>query len=143
MSNELLNEQKSLKTPIETLLAVDENGMTTTKKLYEFLELDPTHYSRWCKKYITNNPMVIKGEDYIACETAENEVLATEGENLQNKGGRPLQDYKISANLAKKLAMISNSPKGEEARDYFIGCETKDRINRENQCFGSFYFGTE
>ena len=43
MSNELLNEQKSLKTPIETLLAVDENGMTTTKKLYEFLELDPTH----------------------------------------------------------------------------------------------------
>ena len=68
--------------------------------------------------------MVIKGEDYIACETAENEVLATEGENLQNKGGRPLQDYKISANLATKLAMISNSPKGEEARDYFIGCET-------------------
>ena len=36
-------------TPIEIALGVDENGMTTAKKLYEFLELNPSNYSKWIK----------------------------------------------------------------------------------------------
>lgn len=30
-------------TPIEIALGVDGNGMTTAKRLYEFLELNPQH----------------------------------------------------------------------------------------------------
>lgn len=40
-------------TPIEIALGIDENGMTTAKKLYEFLEMDSRNYSRWCKSNIT------------------------------------------------------------------------------------------
>lgn len=42
-------------TPIEIALGVDENGMTTAKKLYEFLEMDKSHYSRWVKANIVDN----------------------------------------------------------------------------------------
>ena len=31
-------------TPIEIELGIDENGMTTARKLYEFLEMDKKHY---------------------------------------------------------------------------------------------------
>ncbi|QES71608.1 hypothetical protein F3K33_01730 [Clostridium diolis] len=60
---------------------------TTAKKLYDFLELNPTHYSKWIKRNILENDFAIENEDY--------EVLAIECENPQ--GGRPSQDYKLSA----------------------------------------------
>lgn len=34
------------KTPIEIALQIDDDGYTTSKKLYEWLELDQSHYSR-------------------------------------------------------------------------------------------------
>lgn len=36
--NDLMN--KVVQTPIEIALGIDENGMTTAKKLYEFLGMD-------------------------------------------------------------------------------------------------------
>ena len=41
-------------TPIEIALGVDGNGMTTAKRLYEFLELNPSIYSApagWIREY--------------------------------------------------------------------------------------------
>lgn len=34
-------ENSKLQTPIEIALGIDENGMTTARKLYAFLELNP------------------------------------------------------------------------------------------------------
>ena len=99
------------KTPIEVALEVDDEGFTTAKKLYEWLELDPTQYARWVKDNILNNP--------YADETEYSTLMS----KTSKQGGRPTQDYKIHVTLAKKLAMTSRSPKGEEARNYFIGCE--------------------
>ncbi len=45
----------SMQTPIEIALGIDEKGMTTAKRLYEFLELNPRNYARWCKSNITGN----------------------------------------------------------------------------------------
>ena len=50
-----LQQTTSFLTPIEVELGVDENGMTTAKKLYSFLELSPSNYSKWCKTNITEN----------------------------------------------------------------------------------------
>lgn len=98
------------KTPIEIALKIDDEGFTTAKKLYEWLELNPSNYANWIKDNIIDNP--------YADET-EFSYLST-----KNTGrGRPTQDYKIHATFAKKLAMSSRSKKGEQARDYFIGCE--------------------
>ena len=37
-------------TPIEIALGIDSEGRTTAKKLYEFLELDPSHYAKWFRR---------------------------------------------------------------------------------------------
>lgn len=40
-------------------------------------------------------------------------------------GGRPTQDYKLTAHFAKKLSMKSGGKRGEEAREYFTCLEEK------------------
>ncbi len=102
-------------TPIEIALGIDADGKTTAKKLYEFLEMRQGDYSRWYKTNILENPFAIENEDY--------EVLRTDAENP--KGGRPTQDFKLSANFAKKLSIQGKTEKGEQARDYFIAVENK------------------
>lgn len=96
-------------TPIEIALGVDGNGMTTAKKLYEFLELDKSQYARWCRNNITNNEFAEEGVDFW--------VLDSDVENPQ--GGRPTQDFKLTSRFAKKLSMTQKNEKGEQARDYF------------------------
>jgi phage anti-repressor protein len=38
-------------------------------------------------------------------------------------GGRPAKDYHLTLDMAKELSMIERTPKGREARRYFIQCE--------------------
>ncbi len=47
------------KTSIETFSAVDEDGRTYARKVYEFLELNPLHFSNWVRTNITNTPFAI------------------------------------------------------------------------------------
>lgn len=106
------------KTPIEIALQIDSDGMTTASKLYTFLELDITHFSRWCRKNIVNNKFATENEDYV--------ILAINGDNI--KGGRPKTDYKLTSEFVKKLSMTGNTEKHEQARDYFIACEQGFKI---------------
>ena len=109
-------------TPIEIALCVDENGMTTAKKLYEFLEMDSSNYSRWCKSNITGNEFAEENVDYWAF------VINDEW------GGQATTDYKLTASFAKKLSMKGNGEKAEQARQYFITVEDKAKemvINRQ------------
>ncbi len=110
------NQIKLRRTPIEEALGVDDEGMTTAKKLYAFLELRPGDYSRWVKKNIEKNIYAEAGSDYV--------LLRTDAE-WRNSGvrGHFARDYKLTARFAKKLAMASQSAKGEEARNYFIRIE--------------------
>ncbi|MDO5345299.1 MAG: antA/AntB antirepressor family protein [Lachnospiraceae bacterium] len=106
--NEVINAANQ--TPIEIALQIDDEGFTTARKLYEWLELDSSHYSRWCKANIVENEFAEEGKDYSPC--------------VANKGrGNFAQDYKLYVTLAKKIAMASHCEKGNKARDYFIGCE--------------------
>lgn len=111
MNNELIIHTAN-KTPIEIALGIDSQGRTTAKKLYEFLELDKSNYSRWCRKNILNNQFAEENVDYWSF------VIQDE------RNPKPTTDYKLTANFAKKLAMASGSPKGEEAREYFLRTET-------------------
>lgn len=99
------------KTPIEIALDIDDDGFTTSKKLYAWLELNPAHYARWVKDNIVENPF------------AEQNEFSPLMVKTSKEGGRPSQDYKIYVSLAKKIAMASHCEKGNAARDYFIGCE--------------------
>ena len=98
-------------TPIEIALKVDKDGMTTAKKLYEFLELDKSHYARWVKNNILDYSFAEFGVDYHSPFKA-------------NKGkGNFADDYRLTASFAKKLAMTCPTERGEQARCYFIACE--------------------
>lgn len=126
--SELFNEvfggpDTSKQTPIEVALGVDEKGMTTATKLYDFLELNPSNYAKWLKKNILENK--------FAEETVDYWVFVPKDEN--SLGGRPTQDAKLTASFAKKLSMISKSPKGEAARNYFVGIENGAKKLVENQ----------
>ena len=102
-------------TPIEIELGIDENGMTTARKLYEFLEMDKSHYSRWYKQNIIDNAFAAENEDYFP--------FAINGEC----GGQASKDAKLTADFAKKLSMTAKNEKGEEARNYFVTIENKSK----------------
>lgn len=119
--NEL--ETTKMQTPIEIALGVDENGMTTAKKLYEFLELDKSHYSRWVKANIVDNEFATENEDYFYSPSMANE----------SSRGNYADDYKLTAHFAKKLSMKGSGERAEQARQYFITVEDKAKemaINR-------------
>lgn len=119
--NEL--ETSKMQTPIEIALGIDENGMTTARKLYEFLELDSRNYSRWCKSNIVENEFAEENVDYWAFVIDEE----------RNFNPNPTTDYKLTAHFAKKLSCKGNGEKAELAREYFTTIEERAKqaaINR-------------
>ena len=113
------NSASSSQTPIEIALKIDENGMTTLRNLYEFLGLNLSHYSSWCKRNILNNPFATEGIDYLPFR------LKSENPKI---GGRPTYDYKLTSDFAKQLSMTVKNERGQEARKYFIACEQGLRV---------------
>lgn len=110
-----MNELQTVtnQTPIEIALGIDEKGMTTAKKLYEFLELDKKNYSRWCKSNISDNEFSEENIDYFPFVINE------------ECGGQATTDYKLTAKFAKKLSMTAKNERGEQARNYFLHVEDK------------------
>ena len=100
------------RTPIEVVLDTDKDGYTTAQRLYEWLDLDETHYARWVKANILENPYADEGSDYSPIKASEKQGR-----------GNFATDYKLSASFAKKLAMSTRSERGEQARIYFLQCE--------------------
>lgn len=103
----------STQTPIEIALQIDENGMTTASNLYEFLELNSSQFSRWCKRNITNNKFATENIDYLRFDSLVDSPIK----------GQTKTDYKLTSEFAKKLSMTGNTERHEQARQYFIACE--------------------
>ena len=107
--------EETAQTPIEIALGVDENGMTTARKLYEFLELSPSNYSKWCKTNIIDKEFAEENIDYWAFVPNDE----------RNFNPNPTTDYKLTAHFAKKLSCKGNGAKAEEAREYFTTVEER------------------
>ena len=108
-------------TPIEIALGVDENGMTTARALYDFLEMDKSHFSRWAEKNIEKNEFYEEDVDWWGFAIVAN--------------GNSCKDYRLTTDFAKHLSMESHSAKGKTARKYFVGIEEKvkqDVIDRKS-----------
>ena len=106
-----LQQTKSFLTPIEVELGVDENGMTTARKLYSFLELAQGQFSRWAKSNITENEFATENEDWWGFDI--------------NVEGNVVKDYRLTAHFAKKLSVKGNGEKAEQAREYFATVEER------------------
>lgn len=115
--NEL--QTSNMKTPIEIALGVDENGMTTARALYEFLELAQGQFARWAKANIEANEFYEENKDWWGFDIVSN--------------GNNCKDYRLTTDFAKHLSMESHSARGKEARQYFVTVENKAKemvINR-------------
>ena len=112
-------ETGKMQTPIEIVLGVDENGMTTARALYDFLELAQGQFSRWAKTNIESNVFYEESKDWWGFDIVSN--------------GNNCKDYRLTTDFAKHLSMESHSSKGKIARQYFITVEDKAKemaINR-------------
>lgn len=100
-----------MRTPIEIALDIDSEGMTTARKLYEFLQLAQGQFSRWAKKNIEENEFFEENVDWWGFDIVSN--------------GNNCKDYRLSTEFAKHLSMESHSARGKEARQYFVAIEDK------------------
>jgi len=78
-----------------------------------FLELNPTQFSRWCKRNIVNNKFTTENTDYVCFDISVDSAVK----------GQTKTDYKITSEFAKKLSMTGNTERHEQAKQYFIACE--------------------
>ena len=109
--------QKAIcQTPMEIALGIDESGMTTAKKLYEFLEMSPASYARWFKRNILENQFAEEDIDYFRFSRPVESAV---------NNGQVTQDARLTASFAKKLSMQQKSERGEQARNYFVSVEDK------------------
>ena len=115
--NDIMNN--SMQTPIEIALGIDENGMTTARALYDFLEMPMQNFARWASKNIEKNEFYEENKDWWGFFIVKN--------------GNNCKDYRLTTDFAKHLSMESHSSKGKIARQYFITVEDKAKemvINR-------------
>ena len=96
-------------------IATTEQGeaQVSARELYDALEVKK-RFSAW---FETNAKQLIENEDFTS-------VLS--GTEVQNNGGtqlRQLQDYTLTVDAAKQIAMMSGTEKGKQVRMYFIQVE--------------------
>ena len=87
--------------------------MVSARELHEFLG-NGDMFANWIKHRVEKYGFV-ENQDFISF------LVATKKPN----GGRPSQEYYITLDMAKELAMVENNDKGKQARKYFIECEKK------------------
>lgn len=104
--NELISIQKSNFSGAEV-------EAVNARELHGFLQVG-RDFASWMKSRI---------EQYQFIENQDFKVFTKTGENLL--GGRPLNEYYISIDMAKELAMVERNEKGRQARQYFIECERR------------------
>lgn len=80
------------------------------RDLHEFLGVD-TEFKDWMPRRIDEYGFE-EGKDFCSFLS-------------ESTGGRRPKEYIISLDMAKELAMVERTPKGKEARQYFIECERR------------------
>lgn len=104
---------------------VNENGskLVSAKELYDGLGLNRSEWSRWHKRNIEENDFFLENVDWAR-------LIIT-----PNRGGKPIQDFAISLEFAKHIAMMARTEKSHDYRNYFIECEKKAKANEVPQTY--------
>lgn len=102
--------------PVQTVNARDLHGNLEVKR----------EFAKWIRDQIQRAGLE-EGVDYgVFAQKDENSVscgLEEKCSLTNNLGGRPTIDYFLTIESAKHVAMMSNTPKGKEVRNYFIRLE--------------------
>ena len=101
MSNELIK------------ITTNEEGiqLVSARELYLGLGLNKTQWSRWSKSNIKENEFFTENIDWIGVR--------------HDVEGNLVQDFVITLEFAKHLAMMARTEKSHEYRNYFLECEKR------------------
>lgn len=111
--------------PIQTTALADEAVPTiNARDLHAFLGVGKD-FSTWIKDRLAKIGFV-EGQDYVSFEGLRSPVSGS-------AKARPQKtiEYHLTLDTAKHLAMLERTPKGHEARQYFIACEKEYRRLRD------------
>jgi phage anti-repressor protein len=115
---------------IETIKTEENKEAILCSVLYENLGLDYTMFTRWTKRNLLNSKFAIENVDFIQYKSINSSKnnLTRPNDKLANskdykKTIRRKQDYVLTIDFAKRLAMMCRTEKGEEVRTYFLKCE--------------------
>jgi len=97
----------------QTTIGTAATQTVNARDLHASLEIGKD-FSNWIKAQIKRADLT-EGVDYV--------VVAQKGVNPQ--GGRPSDEYHLTIEAGKNIAMLSGTAKGKEVRAYFIECERK------------------
>ena len=92
-------------------IGAQEVKTVNARDLHAFLEIGKD-FTNWVKDQI-QRARLIESRDYV--------VFAQQGES----GGKPRSEYHLTIDAGKHIAMMSQTEKGFEVRDYFIECERR------------------
>ena len=93
--------------------------LVSARELYLGLGLNKAVWSRWYKTNILENDYFKKNLDWVGVQ--------------HDVEGNEVQDFAISLDFAKHIAMMARTEKSHEYRNYFIECEKK--VNQLPQLF--------
>jgi phage anti-repressor protein len=100
--------------------------LVDARQLHEFLGVG-RDFSNWIKGRIQEYEFVEK-QDYLLAKSGEKHQLDSPNPANQEWGGdRRSIDYFLTLDMAKELAMVERTPRGRQARRYFIECERQLR----------------
>ncbi|GJH39851.1 oxidoreductase [Capnocytophaga sp. HP1101] len=109
--------------PMQELIKITEqNGKraVSARELHTFLEVE-TRFDIWCSRMF----------DYGFAENIDYQHLY---KNVQLPNGairKVLDDYALTLDCAKEIAMLQRSERGKMARQYFIECEKQLRAKEQ------------
>lgn len=99
---------------MKQLISIKKNEkgdqIVSARELHEFLCIT-TKFTMWCDRMFDYG--FDEGKDYFP-------FLVNRSDGLP---GKPKQDFALTMDCAKEISMIQRSPKGKQARQYFIDCE--------------------
>lgn len=90
----------------------NDRQVVSARELYKGLELKG-RFSRW---FNNNSEYFAKNEDFYEC---------TSSTDMPNGGVKPLQDYLLTIDMAKQLAMMARTERSKLYREYFLDLERK------------------
>lgn len=94
----------------ELIKITEKNGnrAVSARELHQFLEVTE-RFSYWFERQLQYG--FVKNQDYTGCKV------------FNTLANQTLQDYALTIDTAKEIAMIQRTPKGKQARQYFIEME--------------------
>lgn len=90
----------------------NDRQLVSARDLYKGLALKG-RFSRWFK---TNSELFTKNEDFYKC---------TSSTVVNNGAVRELEDYLVTIEMAKQLAMMARTERSKQYREYFLDLERK------------------